>query len=45
MNAGTHRDLEAFDPARAGVTGSCESPDVGGGNQIWVLSKSSGVCS
>lgn len=24
--------------ARAGVTGSCESPDLGIGNQTWLLS-------
>lgn len=24
--------------ARAGVPGSCDSPDVGGGNQTWILS-------
>lgn len=35
------RPEEAMVPTRAGVTGSCDLPDVGTGHQTWVLCKSS----
>lgn len=42
MDSGDHGDQETYQIPGAGVTGSYAMPDLGAGNQIWVLFKSSG---
>ena len=37
------RRPEISNPPRAGVAGRCEPPNMGAGNRIWVLYKSSAI--